>query len=93
MYVLVHHRVTDPDRFWPTAQNAIPNLPPELKLHHTFPARDGEIATCLWEADSVEAVREFLEPALGEFSSNTYAPAENREGIAVPPRYAAAAAG
>lgn len=92
MYVLVHHRVTDPERFWPTAQNAIPNLPPELTLHHTLSASDGDVATCLWEAESVDAVRDFLEPALGEFSSNTYARAENKEGIAVPPRYAAAPA-
>jgi hypothetical protein len=92
MYVLVHHRVTDPDQFWATAQNAIPNLPPELKLHHTLSANDGTIATCLWEAETVQAVRDFLEPALGDFSSNSYARAENREGIAVPPRYAAAAA-
>jgi hypothetical protein len=84
MYVLVHHSVTDPANFWPTAEAAIPNLPPELQLHHTLAARDGTRATCLWEADSVAAVSDFLEPALGAYARNEYAEAENRDGIALP---------
>jgi hypothetical protein len=32
----------------------------------------------------VKAVREFLEPALGAVSTNEYAEAENREGVALP---------
>lgn len=84
MYVLVHHEIHDPGKFWPVAQEAIPNIPDELKLHHTLPAKNGAIATCLWEADSVQAVRDFLEPALGNSSNNSYEEAENRDGIALP---------
>jgi hypothetical protein len=84
VYVLVHHTVSDREKFWATAQEAIPNLPDHLKLHQTFPARDGSRATCVWEADSVAAVQEFLEPALGDYAYNEYAEAENREGIALP---------
>lgn len=83
MYVLVHHDIHDPHRFFAVAEEATPNLPPELTLHHTIPARDGSFATCLWEAESVEAVRSFLEPVLGDISSNRYSEAENREGIAM----------
>jgi hypothetical protein len=89
VYVLVHHLVTSPEQFWATAQEAIPNLPDHLQLHHTLSAVDGSRATCLWEAESVAAVREFLEPALGDFSTNEYAQAENREGVAVPRKYEA----
>jgi hypothetical protein len=88
MYVLVHHNVRDPQNFWNTAEQAIPQIPEGLKLHHTLSDREGRIATCLWEADSVAAVRAFLEPALGEFSTNSYAEAENRDGIALPTRIA-----
>jgi hypothetical protein len=84
MYVLVHHNVTAPENFWATAQAALDSLPAELQLHHTLSARDGRRATCLWEANSVEAVREFLEPALGAYSQNEYSEAENREGVVVP---------
>lgn len=84
MYVLVHHAIHDPKHFWSQAEQAIPNLPTDLKLHHTLTAKDGTRATCLWEAESVQAVRDFLEPALGSVSTNEYAPAENRDGIALP---------
>jgi len=84
MYVLVHHRISDRNRFWSTVQEATPAIPAELTLHLTIPARDGSVATCLWEAASVDAVRAFLEPALGQVSRNEYYQAENREGIAMP---------
>jgi hypothetical protein len=53
-------------------------------VHHTFPSPDGRKAVCVWEAESVEAVRSFLEPALGAVSRNEYYQAPNKEGIAVP---------
>jgi hypothetical protein len=84
MFVLVHHTVTDPDTFWPTAQAALSDMPAGLTLHHCLAGKDGVRATCLWEAESVEAVRSFLEPVIGPSSRNEYSEAENRDGIAVP---------
>jgi hypothetical protein len=92
MFVLVHHTVHDPATFWATAAAAMPKLPRELTLHQTLSASDGTLATCLWEADSVDAVRAFLEPAFGAASSNEYRRAENRDGIAVPARFGATVA-
>lgn len=82
MYILVQHEIRDPDRFWSVVQQA--DIPTQLKLHHTFPARDGSRATCIWEAESIEAVRDLVEPLLGKVSSNEYSETENREGIAMP---------
>ncbi|MEX0894047.1 MAG: hypothetical protein WEB88_17895 [Gemmatimonadota bacterium] len=84
MYILVHHSVTDPNGFWDSAQQGLANMPAHLQLHHTLSAKDGSRATCLWEADSVDAVRDFLEPLLGANANNEYREAENRDGIAVP---------
>jgi hypothetical protein len=82
MYVVVQHTIAEPAVFWNTAD---PNtLPPELKLHHTFPTADGTRAVCIWEAKSVDAVREFLEPLLGRVSRNEYFAVENREGVIRP---------
>lgn len=87
MYVLVHHAIGDPSGFWTKAQEVIPNLPRGLTLHHTLSATDGTRASCLWEADSVEAVRSFLEREVGQYSANEYREAENRDGVAVPRRF------
>ena len=92
MYVLVHHDVSDPAGFWSNAQKGLANMPDHLVLHHTLSAKDGTRATCLWEAESVDAVRDFLEPLLGPTTKNEYREAENREGIAVPATMQAATA-
>ena len=82
MYVVVQHTISDPAVFWNSADPN--NLPPDIKLHHTFPTADGTRAVCIWEAESVDAVREFLEPLLGRASRNEYFAVENREGVVRP---------
>lgn len=84
MYVLAHHTIHNPDRYWATAQEA--DIPAALQLHVCIPARDGSHATCLWEGESVEGVKSFIESLLGDVSTNEYFEAENREGIAMPSR-------
>lgn len=90
MYVLVHHQVHDPRSFWSLVDQVL-DMPPGLTLHHTLSARDGTMATCLWEAESVDAVRDFLDPVLGTLSTNRYAAAENREGVVQPTQLATGA--
>ena len=67
MYVLVQHTISEPAVFW-NAADPRSNLPPKLKLHHTFPTSDGTRAVCIWEAESVNAVRDYLEPMFGKVS-------------------------
>ncbi len=82
MFVLVHHEVSDPASFWATVEKT--DIPAPFKLHHTLVAKDGSRATCLSEAESVDAVRGLVEPLLGNVSRNQYAQAENKDGLAMP---------
>ena len=84
MYVVVNHAISDPSKFWATAQSATAGLPDGLKLIHTFPSSDGGKAVCVWEGDSVESVRRFLDPATAGMARNDYFEAPNKEGISVP---------
>jgi hypothetical protein len=84
MYILVQHTITNPATFWNKADPR--TLSPDVKLHHTFPTPDGTRAACVWEAESVDAVRNLLEPLLGQVSRNEYFAVENREGFALPSR-------
>ncbi len=91
MYVLVQHTVSDPAPFWNDADPRA--LSPKANLHHTFPTPDGTRAVCIWEAASVEALRNLLEPIVGKASRNEYFEVENKEGFTFPsrvPRTAAA---
>jgi hypothetical protein len=88
MYVLVDHHIADPATFWNSVDPTM--LPAHLRLHHTFPTRDGTRAVCLWEAKSVAAVRDFLEPLVGRVSHNEYLEVENRDGVVLPSEVAPA---
>jgi hypothetical protein len=68
MHVVVIHNISDPDRFWGTADQAAP--PGGIQLHSSLPNADGSRAVCLWEADSQDAVKELVEGTVGEFSNN-----------------------
>ena len=82
MYVAVQHTISDPATFWNAADPT--QLPAELKLHHTFPTNDGKRAVCIWEGESVNAVRNFLESLVGRASRNEYFEVENKEGVMMP---------
>jgi hypothetical protein len=72
MFVSVIHRITDPDRFFALATSATQNLPSDLRLPQSIASTDRSTAVCLWEAPSVERVREFLEPLVAGTSKNEY---------------------
>jgi hypothetical protein len=84
MYIVVNHEINDASRFWATAQSATSNLPAGVRLHHTFPSVNGRRAVCVWEADSVDVVRNFLDAATAGMARNDYYEAANKEGIAMP---------
>jgi hypothetical protein len=72
MYVVVEHTISDADGFWNTAERELPNLPATLKLHQSTPTADWQKAYCLWEVDSIDSLKSWMEPALSNFSSNEY---------------------
>ena len=55
-------------------------------LHQTFPTPDGTRAVCIWEAASIDALRNVMEPLIRELSRNEYFQVENREGFVRPSR-------
>ena len=84
MYVVVNHVINDTSRFWAAAQSVTSGLPAGLKVIHTFPSPDGRKAVCVWEADSVESVRRFLDPATAGVARNDYFESPNKEGMGMP---------
>jgi hypothetical protein len=69
-YIIAIHDISDPDRFWSAADTA--SIPSGVTLHNIYPRGDGSRAVCLWEADSVDTVRDVVEGASGDASRNEY---------------------
>lgn len=84
MFIVVNHTINDPAKFWSAAESATTGLPAGMNVIHTFPAPDGRKAVCVWEAQSVDAVRNFLDPATAGSARNEYFQALNKEGITIP---------
>jgi hypothetical protein len=72
MYVLCTHTVRDPHEFWRRQAQALPNLPQGIRVHNVYPNPDGSRGVCLWEGDSLEQVRAFVDGATGDVSRNDY---------------------
>jgi hypothetical protein len=69
-YIVAIHDISDPDRFWSAADPEA--LPAGITLHATYPRGDGSRAVCLWEADSVDTVRDLVESVTGDASRNEF---------------------
>ncbi len=65
MHVLVHQRITDPERYRERAGQPIPGRPAHWRLIGQAPTRDGAACFSLWWADSAEALRRWVEGAFG----------------------------
>ena len=70
MFVAIQHHINDPDNFWKTAESM--NIPEGVKFHETRPSVDGTLCNCLWEADSVDTLKTWMESTFGGYSVNEY---------------------
>ena len=85
MYAVVHHRVTDREKFRATDPQIIGgNAPPRVRVCHFLPATDASAADCLWETESMEALRAYLDPATRGISENTYFEVDAASALGLP---------
>ena len=74
MYVGVVHKIKDPKAMLSRGESLSDpaNAPPGMVGHQFCPSQDLSAATCLWEGDSVDAVRDYIDGTLGDSSENSY---------------------
>lgn len=73
MFVGVIHHITDPAGFEAAEAKALEQgLPPTIALPIHAATPDHRTGICIWEGESIEAVRELVEAAVGPFSDNEY---------------------
>jgi hypothetical protein len=72
MYVVVQHEFQDPETALTRGVKLIKNegAPAGVRGLQFYPSTDRSAATCLWEADSVEAIQEYVDSTLGDSSVN-----------------------
>jgi len=72
MYVVVFHRIKDPETAFARGQNLLAGngAPAGARAVQFYPSQDQSAVTCLWEADSVVAVQAYVDSTLGDSSEN-----------------------
>jgi hypothetical protein len=77
MFVTVIHRIHDPQGFQEAEAKALEaGLPASVALPVHAASRDHRLGICIWEGESVAAVREVVEGAVGSYADNEYAEME-----------------
>jgi hypothetical protein len=73
MFVTVIHRIHDPEGFQAAEAKAMEaGLPDGVALPIHAASRDHRLGICVWEGESVAAVRDVVEGAVGPFADNEY---------------------
>jgi hypothetical protein len=80
-HVAVIHSISDPDKFWGSADES--EMPEGITLHSALPNGDGSRAVCVWEAESLDDVKQLVEDTVGDVSDNEYFEinAQNAQGL------------
>ena len=73
MFVTVIHRIHDPEGFQAAEAKALATgLPDGVALPIHAASRDHRLGICVWEGESVSAVRDVVEGVVGPFADNEY---------------------
>ena len=85
MHVVALHRITDPEKFFSMdAEEVVGGAPPGVRGRQFFPSKEGSTAVCLWEADSVDSLRNYLDPATAGVAENTYFEVDAKRATGLP---------
>ena len=92
MHVVVLHRITDSEKFFSVdAEEVAGGGPPGVQGRQFFPSQDRSVAVCLWEAPSIDTLRDYLDPATAGMSENTYFEVDGERATGLPETAAAGA--
>ena len=89
MFIVVEHTITNPDVFFGLAAR-VAEAPSGINALQFFPSVNKDRAVCLWEAMSVDALKGFLDPLIGQSSRNTYYAVDSTKAMGLPIKKAAA---
>ena len=83
MKIGVIHRISDPEAAQARGQSL---FEPQdgVQLLQFCPSQDFSAATCIWEAESIDAVRNLVDPTLGDASEQMYFAVATEQAVGLP---------
>ena len=89
MQVAIHHTINDTRKWEQTKQRVMSKiqsgtLPAGLKPVLLIPGTNHKITFCVWEADSIEAVKKFIDAESGSAARNEYFEVDTQNAMGLP---------
>jgi hypothetical protein len=89
MHAVIHHAINDPAKWEKASQNIMSmiqqcKLPKGLKALEYLPSVDGRKAVCVWEADSLDSLKKFIERESGGAARNEYFQVKTDAAVGLP---------
>jgi hypothetical protein len=84
MFVGIQHRIRDADAMLSRSEKLTENTPPGVQARQFCLSTDRQFATCIWEADSVQAVRDYIDGVQGDSSDNSYFEVDPQASVGLP---------
>ena len=86
MIIHVNHKINNPEAFWKSAQDNLPNLPEAnvQRVIQSLPNADMSEASCLWEAESIDALNSYLRSKVGDTSTEVYYEVNTANALGLP---------
>jgi hypothetical protein len=96
MYVSIHHTIKDTQKWDQIVKNMMAameqgRIPQGLKGVMYLPSADGRRADCVWEVNSVESLKAFMERETSSVAQNEYIPINAQAAFGLPAPEAAPA--
>ena len=79
MYVVVQHKINDPEKFW-----SLGGFPEPIKVRASYQDQTGTKAVCLFESPSLDSLRDVLEGATSAISHNEYFEVATEKAMGLP---------
>ena len=89
MQVGIHHTINDAQKWEQTKQSVMSKiqggtLPPGVKPVLYIPGTNHKVTFCVWEADSIDSVRKFIDRESGTAARNDYFEIDTKNVIGLP---------
>jgi hypothetical protein len=74
MLIVLQHRITNPATAFTRGQNLLDGngAPQGTRVLQFYPSTDRNAVFCLWESNSIDELREYVDAVMGDSSENSY---------------------
>jgi len=86
MFVVVEHTILDAPVAFARGQNLLEGrgAPTGVQVRKFYPSADQSAVICLWEANSLDEVQEYVDATLGDSSRNVYFEVDAEQALGLP---------